>query len=82
MNKIERYVVTVVDNGESCDGRARVLGCFKTEDEAKAYVRNDMENVRNYMAGCIENCDFDEMTIISENDDARCWNIEKVEIEL
>ena len=42
---LKRYVVTAVDVGESCDGHARVLGCFKTEADAKTYVRNDMEDM-------------------------------------
>ena len=42
MNKI--YVVTAVDVGDSCDGHARVLGAFKSKDDAKNYVRNDMED--------------------------------------
>lgn len=32
--KIRRYILTVVDYGDTCDGKARVLGMFKTHQEA------------------------------------------------
>lgn len=80
---IKRYVVTAVDCGDSCDGRARVLGAFKTKEEAKAYVRNDMEDYADQRAGAAIQVDFDQMDIVNGDDDTVCcWSIDEVEVEL
>lgn len=44
--KITRYIMTVVDFGQNgqCSGKAQILGSFKTEDEAKAYIDEDMRD--------------------------------------
>ena len=80
---LKRYVVTAVDVGESCDGHARVLGCFKTEADAKTYVRNDMEDMCDRLAGAGVQADFDQMEIVNEDEDTVCcWAIDEVEVEI
>jgi len=77
------YVVAYVD----CDdvgegGKARVLGAFKSKDDAKAYVRNDMEDRCDQLAGCDITVDFDEMKILNSCEDTICnWNIEEIEVK-
>jgi len=80
MNKV--WIVAAVDVGDSCDGKARILGAFKTEEDAKTYVRNDMEDTADYLANTGIQVDFDEMTIVKEDDDVVCqWTISDVEID-
>lgn len=81
--KIKRYIVTAVDVGETCDGHARVLGCFKTEADAKNYVRNDMEDTCDSHANTGIQVDFDQMEIVDEDDDiVCCWSIDEIEVEV
>lgn len=39
--KIRRYILTVVDYGDTCDGKARVSGVFKTHQEAYEIMTAD-----------------------------------------
>ena len=81
MNKI--YVVAEVDVGDSCDGHARVLGAFKSKDDAKNYVRNDMEDRCDQLADSGIIADFDKMELVnwSDNDPVCCWSIAEVEVQ-
>ena len=80
MNKI--YVVTAVDVGDSCDGHARVLGAFKSKDDAKNYVRNDMEDLCDQLANTGIGVDFYQMKIVNESEDTVCcWSISEVEVQ-
>ena len=80
MNKI--YVVTTVDVGDSCDGHPSCLGCFKTADEAKNFVKNEMEDRRKQSAGCCYiQVDFVQMEILDGCDQPICmWSIDEVEM--
>lgn len=77
------WIVTAVDHGDSCDGKARVLGAFKSYGEARNYVNADIQEWVDHntdeLRGC--GCSFAEMAAWYEYDDAvRCeWNIEEVE---
>ena len=84
---MKRWIVTVV-NYESecnCNGKARVLGVFKTREEAKNYVDEDIREWVDSNTGdiCGCECDFDEMSAWYDYDGSqRCeWNIEEVEID-
>lgn len=79
------WIVTAVDydtNG-NCDGKARVLGAFKSYDEAKIYVDEDIREWvdRNCEEGV--ECDFDKMAAWYDYDTSnRCeWNIAEVEVK-
>ena len=81
--KIKRWIVTAVDCGDSCDGHPSCLGCFNSEAEAKNYVRNDMEERCDQLAGCKLQVDFDKMEILDGCDQPICmWSIDDIEIEL
>ena len=79
---MEKWIVTAVDHGPTCDGKARVLAVCGTEDEAKAYVRADIEEWIDDRATEGVEADFDNMAAWYDYDtDNRCeWNIEKVMI--
>lgn len=81
MNKI--YVVAEVDVGDSSNGRARILGAFKRKDDAKNYVRNDMEDRYDKLADSGIIADFDKMELVnwSDNDLVCYWSIEEVEVQ-
>lgn len=83
MNKITRYVVTAVDCGDSCDGHPSCLGVFSTEDDAKNYVRNDMEDRCDQLAGCDIKADFDRMEILDTCDQPICqWSVDEAEVDV
>lgn len=79
------WIVTAVDHGDSCDGKARTLGLFKTEAEARSYVNNDMcdyiDNNTSDTGECPFIADFAAMSIVGSIDpDFGCeWNIEEVD---
>ena len=82
---MKRWIVTAVDHDTdgNCDGKARVLSVFKTHEEAKNYVDEDIKEWIDQRAdeGC--ECDFDKMAAWYDYDAAqrREWNIEEVEID-
>ena len=82
MKSTEKWIVTAVDHGDTCDGKARVLCVCATKEEAEAYVRADIESWADERAGEDIEVDFDKMSAHYEyNTDNGCeWNIEKVEI--
>lgn len=82
MNK--RWIVTAVDHGETCDGKARVLKVCNTKEEAEAYVHADIESWADERDGEGIEVDFDKMSAHYEyNPDNGCeWNIEEVELPI
>ena len=76
----ERWVATVVDSGETCDGKARVLGVYKSSDLAWAYVHRDMQEWASRHAHDIK-IDFARGSAKYNYRDAGCeWNVEKITI--
>ena len=76
---MEKWIVTAVDHGDSCDGKARVLSVCDNKEEASAYVRADIEHWADERAGVCIQVDFDGMYAVDEDSDTCCeWNIEKV----
>ena len=72
------WIATYVDYGETCDGKARVLGVYKSKEEATAAVRNDIEKWADDRAGESIEVDFDRMrTYFVENGNGCEWNIEE-----
>lgn len=39
-----QYIVTAIDIGETCDGHARLLGSFRSREDAEAFVKEDMKD--------------------------------------
>ena len=40
---MKKFIVTAVDSGDTCDGKARVLAVCNTREEATAFVQADIE---------------------------------------
>ena len=83
---MNKFIVTAVDHGETCDGKARVLEVCNTREEAKAFVRADIEKWADDRAGIPIVVDFDKMSAKYNwetlNDPDGCeWNIEEIEIK-
>lgn len=77
---MKKWIVTAVDYGETCDGKARVLQVCATKEEAKNWVRNDIETYADDHAGENVKVDFDKMSASFGDRDAGCeWNIEETE---
>lgn len=77
---INLWIVTFVDYGETCDGKARVLAVCKSREEAEACVKHDIEKWADDHAGENIEVDFDGMSVSYSmyNDDCGCeWNIEE-----
>lgn len=65
------YVVTYIDSGETCDGKPRCAGVYKTRQEAEAYVKSDIESYSDMGY----DVDYDSMSC----EEAQCeWNIEEI----
>ena len=81
----KRYVVSFVDYNDTVDGKARVAGLFKTEDEARACVVDDMKHWLENNNGEVKfNVDYDKMSIASDdyNEDIGCeWNVHEVDVD-
>ena len=79
---MKKYIVTAVDHGETCDGKARVLEVCDTKDEAIAFVRADIEQWADERAGESIVVDFGKMSAHhTDNADNGCeWNIESRDI--
>ena len=75
---MKKYIVTAVDHGENCDGKARVLEICDTKEEAMAFVRADIEYWVDDRAADSVVVDFDKMCAHYTYDMSRgCeWNIE------
>lgn len=88
MNTIKRYAVTAIETSDISDCKPRVRGIFKTKDEAKNYVNEDIKEWIDEHAGQDVSCDFEWMSASYRDDNwddtyTKCeWNIEEVEIEL
>jgi len=77
----EIWIVTAVDTSETADGKARVLQACRTEDEAKAYVANDMEAFVDDAAGTETVMDPEKMSVrVRRPRRGREWNVERVEL--
>lgn len=79
-----KFVVTAVDYGVNCDGKARVLLIVDNLEEARAFVRNDMEDYIDTATDDDGNCpfdkiNFDKMSIMNEDGNGCEWNIESIE---
>lgn len=79
MKKI--WIVTAVDSGETCDGKARVLEACKTKEEALAFARSDIEKWADDRAGENIEVDFDRLSASYAGTDFGCeWNVEEVSL--
>ena len=81
--KITKYIVTAVSSGETCNGKAIVIGVCNTEEEAKNLVRSDIEDWVDRNAGEGVECDFDRMCAwFDYNVEDRCeWNNSSAEVD-
>lgn len=88
---IKMFVATFVDydaNG-NYDGKAHTIGVYKTYDEARNVVVNDIIEYVYYLA--VQEidaiCDFDKMNAYASDTERfngiGCeWNIEEIEVEI
>lgn len=78
---MKMFIVTAVDTSDTADGKARILAQCATRDEAKNFVKHDMEDFIDDAAEMNPIADFDKMSVRTEDDMYGCeWNIEEVDI--
>ena len=75
---MKKYIVTAVDHGETCDGKARVLDVCNTKDEAMGFAHADIAQWADERAGEHIVVDFDKMSArYMDGTDNGCeWKIE------
>lgn len=79
---MKKFIVTAVNSGKTCDGKARVLAVCNTREEAKAFVQTDIETWAYERAYEGIEVDFCKMSAhYNYNDDGCEWNIEEVDIK-
>lgn len=79
--KVKLWIATYVDRGETCDGKARVLGVYDSKEEAVMVIRNDIEHWADDHAGDDIEVDFDQMRAYYIGNDVGCeWNVEECEV--
>ena len=78
---IKRYIATYVDIGDTCDEYARVLGVYKTNDDAKHAVSDDIKQWCENHGVDYSIADYDCMEAHDDEDNQRLWNIEMVDFE-
>jgi hypothetical protein len=66
------YVVTYIDTDDTCDGKPRCAGIFKTRLEAEIYVKSDIESY----ADMGYDVDYEHMS-----SDHCEWNIEEIDFD-
>ena len=80
---MKKFIVTAVNSGKTCDGKARILVVCNTREEAKAFVQADIETWADEREGEDIEVDFDKMRAhYAYNNGNGCeWNIEEVDIK-
>ncbi len=78
------FVVVYIDNGESCDGKPRVQGIYKTYDEALKNLHADMETyVESLTEGSEYEMDKDGFSVNVEDGIMSCeWAIEEIDADI
>ncbi len=78
---MKKWIVTAVNKGETCDGKARVLKVCDSKDEAKQFIKDDiLDSISSYDSEDYD-YDFDKMYAYVKDSDIGCeWNLEEVEI--
>ena len=73
------WIATIVDRSETSTGKARVLDVFKSEAEAREFVRVDIEEFADNHAG--EDVEVDFCKLNARCESCNCeWNVEEVDI--
>ena len=79
---MKKFIVTAVNSGKTCDGKARILAVCSTREEAKAFVQTNIETWAYERAYEGIEVDFCKMSAhYNYNDDGCEWNIEEVDIK-
>lgn len=76
---MEKWIVTAVDYGDNCDGKARVVAICSSKEYAMEYIRNDIEEWADRYAGENIEVDFERMSARFTDSDRGCeWNFHLV----
>lgn len=81
LSGLERWIVTCCDYGDTCDGKPRVLAVCRTDEEAAAYIKNDIEDWADQRAGEDIEVDFDRRSAKYRGGNSGCeWNVTKEQV--
>ena len=77
------YIATTVDTGDTCDGRARVLGVYLNRKDAVDAVNKDMGGIMNHLSAQGKSYTQGTMSVDTAGGDMGfLWNIEEKEVEI
>lgn len=84
MEKIDRWLVTAVDYGKCCSGKAVLLGAFKTKADAEEYLKNDIDSWYSRHLDEGAEVDYVKMSARLKSDpETKCeWQIHQQKIEV
>ena len=74
------YVVIYTDFGDTCDGFARVLGTYKTKEEAKKEIERDIFTY-DKNGEYERTIDYDDRVLLGDEEDGCQWQILEVEVK-
>ena len=72
------YIITAVDHGDTCDGKARTLGVFFDRNEALKVLQADIEDYKAMHPTYGEG----KLSVTDEDGNGCEWNIEEADIRL
>ena len=83
---MRKFLVTAVDSGSTCNGKADLIACCDSYDEAVEYMRSDMQDWADQRAGMPIVVDFDKMSArydwkTLDDSDGCEWNIHEISID-
>lgn len=80
---MKRFAVTVVDYGESCDGKAEILQLFKTRKEAVRFVKKDIRQYAKSIDDPDKEVNYDNMSVRVGDYERGCeWDIQELDIDI
>jgi hypothetical protein len=79
---MKTYIITAVDSGDTCDGKARVLKACATYEAAREFVKQDIKQYITNANGYPLKVDWEKLSACAEDNTFGCeWNIEELDIE-
>jgi hypothetical protein len=75
------YLITIIESGDTCDGKARVLSAWPTLREAKEFVKFDIKQYITNANGYPLKVDWEKLSAWAEDKTFGCeWNIDELDI--
>ncbi|MGN0130686.1 MAG: hypothetical protein ACI4CE_07360 [Methanomethylophilus alvi] len=70
------YIITIVDHGDSCDGKARVIGVYFDREKALRELRADIDYYKEMNSTYTEG----DLSVMDDDGNGCEWNMEERDI--